>query len=93
MTADEAASFTRFSVQNYVAIKSALSCSCEPYRDVFTLRRWNALGYRVRRGEHGVKISTIVAHEVDDGGEIKVVSRPWTSVVFCRCQVERRQRQ
>ena len=49
-------------------------CGCETYSDVLTLRRWNALGYRVNRGEHAV-------HRVQMGrGGIGIA-------LFCRCQV------
>ena len=91
MTADEARSFDRFSVANFSQVRSQLRCSCNPYEDVFTFGRWRAQGYHVRKGEHGIRFTTMVEHETEKNentGETRVISRPWTAYVFCRCQVE-----
>ena len=62
-----------------------------PRENVFTYHAWRALGRQVRRGEHGVKVTTFVpmekkSGEVDpDTGEekrIKLGRRAWTAVVF-----------
>ncbi len=94
MNAQQAKTFRRYSMANAMILSSAAAqrgCSCEPYKDWFTFRRWLAQGYVVRKGEHGVKISTYIEteHENDDG-TITTSRRPWTSTVFCRCQVEPR---
>jgi hypothetical protein len=90
MTRDSATQFNHFSAQNYAIIKSSLSCNCEPYEDVFTLKRWNALGYKILKGSKGIKINTFVPIEIKDDNNkvIKVITRPKTTMVFCRCQVE-----
>lgn len=56
-----------------------------PKENVFTYNAWVALGRRVRKGEHGVKICTYapVTGKDEETGETKVVGRrPWTSTVF-----------
>lgn len=73
---------------NAAIVEAALAnrgCSCKPYQDVFTYRQWLNAGYVVKKGEHGIKIKTI--REVEEEG--KKVRKPWTAVVFCRCQVKR----
>jgi antirestriction protein ArdC len=94
MSAAAATTFERKSDQNAAILRNVSAergCSCEPYKDWFTLRRWNAQGYRVREGEHGVRLVTIREDEVEneDTGERLVRRRRWMSVVFCRCQVHR----
>jgi hypothetical protein len=46
----------------------------------------------VRRGEHGVKITTFIeskSKEIDkDTGEPKLIRRPWTTTVFHVSQTE-----
>ena len=54
MTADQARTFTTYSVGNVVRVKQALACGCEPYQDVFTYRRWQALGFQVQKGQHNI---------------------------------------
>ena len=62
-----------------------------PRENVFTYHAWRALGRQVRRGEHGVKVTTFVSMEKKSGevdpdtGEekrIKLGRRAWTAVVF-----------
>ena len=62
-----------------------------PRENCFTYHAWRALGRQVRRGEHGVKVSTWVpmdkkTGETDpDTGEAKKVKlgrRAWTATVF-----------
>ena len=92
MTAEEATRFNGFSGQNAAALIHASEqrkCRCEPYLDWFTYKRWRAQGYRVRKGEHGIHLITFIpVIREQDGQRLQVGSRPWTSVVFCRCQVE-----
>ena len=89
MTSAEAKTFSGLSVTNYLSIKSQLKCQCEPYDSVFTYARWTAQGYQVQRGEKGIKIATMIpiTRERADG-EVVTSSRPWTAVVFCKCQVK-----
>ena len=69
----------------------ANGCSCEAYRDWFTYKRWQAQGYQVQRGEHGVKLQTWIHYPTKDkhGNEVERV-RPKSTTVFCRCQVRPR---
>ena len=62
-----------------------------PRENVFTYHAWRALGRQVRRGEHGVKVTTFVSMEKKSGevdpdtGEekrVKLGRRAWTVVVF-----------
>lgn len=62
-------------------------CKCTPYEDWFTYHRWQAQGLQVKQGEHGsIRIPIIIESEDPDTGETR--RRPWTSVLFCRCQVQ-----
>src|SRR5207237_6118641 len=62
-----------------------------PRENVFTYHAWRALGRQVRRGEHGVKVTTFVPmtkktgeQDPDTGEEKKtpIGKRAWTAVVF-----------
>jgi hypothetical protein len=62
-----------------------------PRENVFTYHAWRALGRQVRRGEHGVKVTTFVpmdkkTADIDpETGEAKRLSlgrRAWTATVF-----------
>lgn len=97
MTAEEARTFPGFSLGNAVMVRKILAdtrgCKCEPYGDVFTLPRWNAQGFRVRKGEHSIRIPVWIPCEVTERDKVtgeertREVKRPWTARVFCRCQV------
>lgn len=92
MTATDATTFEYRSAKHAELLKaiSALhGCTCEPYQDYFTYRRWHALGWHVKKGEHGTKLSTyaLVTEEDEETGETTVTKRHFTSTVFCRCQV------
>jgi hypothetical protein len=82
--------FDRFSPANYMLIKSQLTCTCEPYEDIFTLNRWNAQGYKIIKGQKAIKINAYIPIDIkDDKGNItKTITKPKTTCVFCRCQVE-----
>ena len=66
----------------------------KPRENVFTYHAWRALGRQVRRGEHGVKVMTVIAFDRDDaqaseGQETdttparrKSGRRVWTATVF-----------
>ena len=86
MTAEDARRFDRISPANAALVMASLSCECNPYRDVFTYRRWKAQGYQVRRGEHGIKLSG-VRDVVDKNGDSKKIF--FGTTVFCRCQVDK----
>ena len=81
--------FDRFSVANAVTVKESLSCGCEPYRDVFTYKRWKAPGFQVQRGEKAIRLPLIYSRVEKDPktGEQVTRKRTGRSAVFCRCQV------
>lgn len=93
MTAEQAVRFERHSPTSAAILAMAAAergCECEAYRDWFTYRRWQAQGYQVRRGEHGVQLPTYVEVEVKgDDGTVTTRRRPVMTTVFCRCQVDR----
>lgn len=97
MTAGQATTFDRYSVSNAAQAIAQLhelggcKAKCEPYDDMFTYNRWQAQGYQVRKGEHGAHLGVIITtSQEDETGKVIRQSRPWTTVVFCRCQVERK---
>ena len=61
-----------------------------PRENVFTYHAWRALGRQVRRGEHGVKVTTFVAIDRDSAADDDAPApekcrrgrRPWTATVF-----------
>ena len=59
-----------------------------PRMNVFTYQAWRALGRQVRKGEHGVKVATVIhtaRKERDDatGADVeRIDSRPWSTTVF-----------
>ncbi|MDD2710726.1 MAG: ArdC-like ssDNA-binding domain-containing protein [Verrucomicrobiae bacterium] len=88
------------SLANYPAIfegftaKGIAPQEIRPRENVFTFHAWKALGRRVRKGEHGVKVATlktVTKRERDEkSGEEKVksFSLPWTATVFHISQTE-----
>jgi len=97
MTAGQAVSFERVSIPNAMLLALQLKCQCQPYKDVFTFNRWKAQGFYVRRGEHGYHLPLVKTIEVvEEGGdgdapaalEKRILG---SSVVFCRCQVEKKE--
>ncbi len=90
MSASQARSFDTRSHKNAAIIMSSLKCECSPYETVFTYGRWKAQGMQVQKGQHGLRIPTMTAYEVEDKetGEMKTRSRKGTSIVFCECQVK-----
>ena len=94
MTAEQARTFAGVSTGNALLLAAEAQrrgCRCVPYHDWYTYARWRAQGYHVRRGEHGVRLTTYVERETrdEDGEIIGVYRRPWVAHVFCRCQVDR----
>lgn len=101
VSADAAAALeratTQASVANYPTIitgftaKGIPESEIKPRENVFTFKAWRALGRIVRKGEHGVKIGTMIPvgepdETVDpETGEVLVEAsrtRPWTTTVF-----------
>jgi len=93
------------SLANYPSIISGFvakgipAADIKPRENVFTYDAWVALGRRVRKGEHGVKVVTMFtsSREVTDPetGEVQVKfhRRPWSTTVFHITQTEPAQKQ
>jgi hypothetical protein len=86
-------SFTNFpAIFAGFAAKGIPESEIKPRENIFTFKAWKALGRVVRRGEHGVKITTFIeskSKEIDkDTGEPKLIRRPWTTTVFHISQTE-----
>jgi N-terminal domain of anti-restriction factor ArdC len=84
------------SLANYPAIfegfmaKGIPESEIKPRENVFTFNAWKALGRFVRKGEHGVKIATVVQRtrrNKADGTE-ETFSMPWSTTVFHISQTE-----
>jgi len=89
MTAAEAQTFDRVSLTSIITLQEAAEergCSCQPYADWYTYRRWGAQGMQVQKGEHGVKLQTWITVQGDDDKTTR--SYPKRTTVFCRCQVK-----
>ena len=93
MNAIEARTFARHSEVNARILSAAAAekgCTCQPYVDWFTYRRWKAQGFQVQKGEHGTRLTCYIQTETKDpetGEMVPTGSRPWRSALFCRCQV------
>ena len=88
LTAEEAQTFGRYSVANATRIEAALECDCRAYVDVFTYRRWRALGYQVQRGERAIRIPVVTdTVREDEDGTSSQSKRFNSSSVFCRHQL------
>ena len=59
---------------------------CEPYVNVLTFHQWKARGYRVKKGEHSIRIPILSEIEEDDKKTKRLVRR--TACVFALPQVE-----
>ena len=78
------------SMSNYPAIfagfeaKGIAADDIKPRENVFSFHAWKALGRSVRKGEHGVRISTVRKGERTDKdtGEKVAFSSPWFVTVF-----------
>jgi hypothetical protein len=84
-------------IHGFVA-KGIPESDIRPRENVFTYHAWRALGRQVRRGEHGVKVTTFIVCEGkrdsgagEDGDGVvderspkrrRGYSRPWTATVF-----------
>ena len=89
MTPAQATTFGTYSVANAAHVKHNLACGCEPYRDVFTYRRWQAQGFQVQRGQKAIRIPVVkvIATENKDTGAEETHKLLGTGAVFCRHQV------
>jgi antirestriction protein ArdC len=74
---------------NYAAIYQGFSAKgiameeIRPRENVFTFQAWRALGRCVRRGEHGVRVVTIIAvKRRDENGRQSAGTMPWSTTVF-----------
>src|SRR5882724_4375674 len=72
------------------AAKGIPESEIKPRENVFTFQAWKALGRVVRRGEHGVKVTTFIesTKENRETGEKESFRRPWTTTVFHVSQTE-----
>jgi hypothetical protein len=76
------------SMSNYAAILSGFiakgipASEIFPRENVFTFNAWKALGRSVKKGEHGVKITTFVNVDGDEGEESESYRIPKTVTVF-----------
>lgn len=88
MSPEEAKTFATFSGMNATTVALSLDCDCEPYKDVFTYKRWLAQGFQVQRGEKSIKIPVMMSSVKEvDGVEISKRFMG-TGALFCRCQVK-----
>lgn len=92
MTAVQARTFEHGKSTTHEVLLAACAaengCQCRAYHDWFTYRRWQAQGFQVQKGEHGVKLQTWIRYTAKDkeGRETERV-RPKSTTVFCRCQI------
>lgn len=92
----------RDSIANYPAIfegfaeKGIPESEIIPRKNVFTFNAWKALGRFVKKGEHGVKVTTWIvcnSKEVDaTTGEKKSTRRPWEILLACAGRPARRKK-
>lgn len=90
MTTIEATKFEQRSTTSYkIARACRQECDCEPYRDMYTYRRWQAQGFQVRRGEKAIRLPLVkyIARKEEESEEAVEVKILGQSYVFCRCQV------
>lgn len=93
MTTNEAKTFTDGYSKSNAAILANIAagngCSCKPYVDWFTYKRWTAQGFQVQRGQKSTHLPRyIVVESLHEDGTIKTTTIKKTSCVFCRCQVQ-----
>ena len=90
--------FDRYSEANATIVEMSLDCGCEPYVDVLTLPRWNALGMKVMKGSKAIKLETVKrvpilekdgSHKVDEKGNPLYRGIKKVSSVFCKHMVEK----
>src|SRR3990167_26539 len=82
------------SFANYPAIITGFAAKgipedqIRPRENVFTFHAWKALGRRVRKGEHGVKVCTFISCSKEIDGQTVIYRRPRSTTVFHLSQTE-----
>ncbi len=88
LTAQQATLFNYKSTANAAHVAARLQCGCQPYVDTFTFGRWIAQGMAVKKGEHGIRVKTLLEKEQQlEDGTTQTYKIPWGAVLFCRHQV------
>ncbi len=92
MTAADAQTFSHTSEENALILKNIgmlNGCGCQPYVDWFTLKRWNAQGFKIVKGSKSITIQTFVPlTKLNGSGKEETITIPHNTHVFCRHQVE-----
>ena len=89
--ADQSARNTQAVLQAVAKRFPEWSSQCAPYVNVLTLKAWNQRGFRVKKGEHSIRIPVIVpVFKEEDGKKVPVANRPSTACLFALPQVERK---
>ena len=87
MTKSEALLFDYKSVAHAEVLRATCP-KCEPYEDWLTLRRWNALGFRIAKGQHSARLMVFIEKdEIGKDKKVEKVTYPKVAHVFCRCQL------
>ena len=88
------------SLTNWPAIFAGFTAKGIPEADilprvnVLTYHAWRAKGRQVRRGEHGVKVTTWISPKdkaegsADDGKKTRPTKMPWCATVFHESQTD-----
>jgi len=66
---------------------------CEPGVNVLTLREWNRRGYRVKKGERGIRLGAMIPvwkEDTEKGEKVQVGHRHGRAFVFALPQVEKK---
>ena len=86
----EPTTFTHRSTENATFLLNSRTCTCQPYEDWYTYRRWQSQGMQVKKGQSGTRLPKpkFIKVEEEVNGKVKTKSFPKTSTVFCRCQVK-----
>jgi|TARA_R100000306_G_scaffold62304_1_gene68359 hypothetical protein len=89
MTAEQATTFERTSIGNARTVAATLKCGCIAYETVFNLRRWNAQGYKVKRGQKGIRLTKFnpVKPETEEE-KTQTIPKFTRYSLFCWHQVE-----
>lgn len=79
-------------IQGFLA-KGIPADQITPRENIFTFQTWKALGRYVRKGEHGVKITTFLPIEktiiVNGIEQTEIRTRPFSATVFHISQTEK----
>ena len=91
---------TEQSVKNTQAVLQAVwqrfpewAQRCEPYVNVLTIRAWNVRGYRVKKGEHSIRVRVLIPAFTKDektGERVPAGTSVSTAHLFALPQVEKR---